>query len=156
MRSRILIINGPGLGDIGGRESDNESGLTLDGIRETCEQHCADLNLEMDFRQTDDQQALLQWLSEECEKFDGLILNPVEGDEAGVEGGGFYDSAMQAVAQSGKPAIEVRLSNVYKAGARNSQHLHKPAGDMGFVCGFGLQGYLLAINAMAQRVVADA
>lgn len=147
MRSRILIINGPGLGD-------TRSGPTLDSIREACKQHCSKLNLEMEFRQTDDQQVLLQWLSEDAEDFAGLILNPIEGDIVGVEN--FYTATMHAVAEMSKPVIEVRISNVYNPGAGISQQLHKPASDMGFVCGFGVQGYGLAINALAQRLVADA
>lgn len=156
MRSRLLIINGPGLGDLGDGESGNELPLTLDRIRESCAQRCANRNLDLDFRQTDDQQLLLQWLSEDGGKFDGLIVNPVENSEADIEYDSFYEAAMKSVARLGKPVIEVRLSNVYNSGAKKSQQLHKPECDMGFVCGLGLAGYLLAINAMAQRVVADA
>jgi len=142
------------LGDAKNRESGNESGLTLDSIRDSCERHCADQGLEMDFRQTGDQQALVQWLAEESENFDGLIVNPGEGGEADAEDDGFYAVVMRAVAQFGKPVIEVRLSNDYAAGVRSSPQLHKPECAMGFVCGFGTHSYLLAISAMSQRITA--
>ena len=154
MPSKILVINGPNAGDRNDPNGVEDSVPALEDIRRACEKHCDDSNIDLDFRQSDDHQVLIEWLQNDSEKFDGLIFNPVIRSAAGSDTSELYDSAMRVIAQSGKPAIEVRLSNIYKRGENNSKQAHKPGCDMGFVCGFGLQGYLVAINAMAQRVAA--
>ena len=151
MPSKILIISGPVSGDRIDRLDVEDSVPTLDVIREACEKHCVGLKADLDFRQSDDHRVLLEWLEKDCEEFDGVILNPAVSSKVDSGAGPFYASAMQLIADSGKPAIEVRLDNIYRSGEKKVQQQHKPECDMGFVCGFGLQGYILAINALAQR-----
>jgi 3-dehydroquinate dehydratase-2 len=152
MTSRILIVNGPDSGELKGKEGTNDPVPTMDDIRRACERHCVESKIDLDFRQSDDHQVLLEWLQKDSKEFDGLIFNPDTRSAADSGSGELYESAMQAIARSGIPAVEVRLSNIYKTGEKDSQQLHKPGCDMGFVCGFGLHSYLLAINAVAQRV----
>lgn len=152
MPQNMLIINGPGLDDLEGPfGSDNEL-VTLDSIKTACEQRCADLGLDLEFRQTDDYQLLLEWLSEDGGDYAGVIFNPFNLPGADSNTESFYQSAMQRIAQLKKPAIEVRLTNIYARDAELSRPVHKPQCDMGFVCGFGSHGYLLAITALSQRI----
>lgn len=154
MAQRILITNGPGLDDLEGRFGSDNEPLTLDSIKSACEKRCADLGLDLEFRQTDDYQLLLDSLSNEGGNYAGLIINPFNLPDADSDTDSFYQSAMQRIAQLKKPAIEVRLTNIYKRDAEISRPLHKPQCDMGFVCGFGLHSYLLAISAVSQLIAA--
>ena len=152
MPSKILVINGPNSGDLNDADGVEDSVPGLEDIRRACEKHCNDSNIELDFRQSDDPRVLIEWLQKDSDNFDGLIFNPVVHSAGDSDISELYESAMRIIAQSGKPAIEVRLNNIYKPDENNSKQAHKPGCNMGFVCGFGLHGYLLAINAMAQRV----
>ena len=100
MRTKILIINGPGLGDLTDYDGNSYGGLTLPAIRERCEQLCDELQVDLDFRQTDDQEEMCQWIAKASENFDSLIINPVGYSHAASVELGFYRSAMQVVAQS--------------------------------------------------------
>ena len=146
---KLLIINGPGLGDLS--DSDRYDGLTLQALREGCEQLCKELQVDLDFRQTDDQKEMIRWMSEDSANFDSLVINPIADLRAASVESGFYRAAMQGAAQLKKPVIEVHISNIYRQGIEIAQPLHEPDGDMGFICGFGLDGYLLAINASDHR-----
>ena len=152
MPQHILIANGPGLDDLDGRVDRDNEPLTLDSIRRACKKRCADLGLELEFRQTDDYQLMLEWLSDEGENYDGLIINPFNLPTVDIDTDSFYQSAMQRVAQLKKPAVEVRLTNLYATDAEIPRSVHKPQCDMGFVCGFGLHSYVLAISAVSQLI----
>lgn len=152
MPQSILITNGPGLDDLEGRFGGDNEPVTLDVIKSACEQRCADLGLDLEFRQTDSYQLLLERLSEDGGNYAGLIINPFNLPGADSDTESYYQSAMRRIAQLKKPAIEVRLTNIYARDAEISRPVHKPQCDMGFVCGFGLHSYLLAITALSQRI----
>ena len=152
MRTNILIVNGPGLGDLSDYDGNSYGGLTLQAIREACEKYCDELEVDLDFRQTDDQEEMFQWIAKDSEKFDSLIINPIGYSRAATVELGFFRSAMQVIAHLKKPVIEVHINNIYRQSAEITQPLHEPEGDMGFICGLGLHGYLLAIKASVHRI----
>jgi len=155
MRQKILIINGPGLSDLTDYDGNSYGGLSLQSIREGCEQLCDELEVELDFRQTDDQEEMFQWIAKDSENFDGLIINPIGYSRAATVKLGFFRSAMKVVAHLKRPVIEVHINNIYRQSAEITQPLHEPEGDMGFICGLGMYGYLLAIKATVHKISAS-
>lgn len=155
MRAKILVINGPGLGDLADYDGNSYGGLTLRDIREGCERLCNELQVDLDFRQTDDQEEMFRWIAKDSENFDSLIINPIGYSRSASVELGFFRSAIQVVAHLKRPVIEVHINNIYRQSAEITQPLHEPQGDMGFICGLGLDGYLLAIKASVARISAS-
>ena len=132
-------------------DADHYKGITLDLIRDACTTLCRALDVDMDFRQTDDQEELFTWIARISSDFDGVVVNPVGYSQAEDFDFGIYRSAVQILARLAKPMVEVHLRNIYIHGAEITRPLHEPGGDMGFVSGFGADGYLLAIKSVAER-----
>jgi 3-dehydroquinate dehydratase-2 len=152
MKKTVLILNGPGLGDLRDYQDTSCEEITLDGLRSECSALCDELGLDLEFRQTDDQDEMFRWIAKDSEKYDGVIINPVGHSRAAIEMFELYRSAIQMIATLKKPVIEVHISNIYRQVEEVTQPLHEPAGEMGFICGFGTLSYLLAIRAMARKL----
>jgi len=152
MQPRILIITGTGLDDLGDCDWNGHKGLTSELIREACQQLCDDLRVDMDFRQADDQEKMIRWIAKDSEKFDGLIISPAGYSRASTEAPGVCQSALQDVAKLELPVIEVHVNNIYRNSDRTAQPLREPEGEMGFICGFGMHSYLMAIKAIVKRI----
>ena len=147
----ILVLNGPGLGDLGagrGRYGD----LTLEYIRDECSTLCEQLGFEIDFRQTDDEDEMFGWIAKDSENFAALIINPLGYLKAGNVDFDMYRSAIRMIAHQRKLVIEVHMTNIFREGAETTKPLQAPEGEMGFISGLGLHSYLLAIRAAAKRL----
>ena len=147
MRDRtILILNGPGLSNRG-------DGLSLEQVKDTCSALCSELQLSLDFRQTEDQGEMLRWISEDGRDHDALLINPGGcGDGGGTIDLDKYDAAVTKAAARGKPLVEVRLHNIFQEGVGQSRPLLGPQGTLGLISGLGVHGYTLAISAVARRL----
>lgn len=156
MTHKILVLNGPGLGDLSDYDGNTYRGLTLEKIRSECSKLCRNLGMELDFRQTEDQDEMFRWIAKDSEGYDGVIINPVGYSRAATVSYALYRSAIQMIAMLKKPVVEVHISNIFSQSAEITQPLHEPVGDMGFVCGLGVQSYLLGIRAIAHRFGLDA
>lgn len=154
--AKILVLNGPGLADLGDYSGSWHGQLTLDGIRADCQAVCDELGLELDFRQTDNQDEMFRWIAKDSESFDGVVINPVGHSKGMMEVFELYRSAIQIIATLKKPVIEVHISNIFSQVEDVNQRLHEPEGDMGFVCGFGNFSYTLAIRAIHRKLATPA
>jgi 3-dehydroquinate dehydratase-2 len=152
MTSTVLILNGPGLSDLSHYKSIGDATMTLAEIEEDCAELCKSLGLELDFRQTDNQDEMFRWIAKDSEGFDGVIINPVGHSQSAIQKFELYRSAIQMIANLKKPIIEVHISNIYRQVAEITQPLHEPVGDMGFICGLGKYSYLLALRAIARKL----
>ncbi len=152
MQPSILIVNGPGQANLSDHDSNSHGGLTLTMVREAAEALCTELAIALDFRQTENQDEMFQWIAREGEEFDGVIINPGGYSRSPVVSPGIYQSAIQVIARLKKPVIEVHSDNFYHQNADNTQPLHEPEGNLGFICGFGLNSYLAAIRAIRLRL----
>lgn len=139
---RILILNGPNLNMLGTREPEVYGSQTLDDIETLCAAHASSLGSELDFRQSNHEGELVDWIQETREKHDGLIINAGAFTHTSVA----LHDALMAI---DKPIIEVHLSNVFQREEfRHHSYISKPA--KGVLCGFGSQGYVMALDAMAE------
>ena len=140
----ILILNS---GLPGGSHDDRHGGPTSEQVRDACATVCAGLDIDLEFRQTDDQEQMLRSIASDGIRFSALILSP-----AGPVDPERYSAAVEAMSRSKIPVIEVHPGNVFLNNGDAYKPLPGPAGATGFVCGMGLQGYLLAIRAIAKRL----
>ena len=139
--ARILILNGPNLNMLGVREPEIYGHKTLDDIRQDCEGHAA-AGVTIDFRQSNSEADLIDWIQQARDTADGIIINPAAFTHTSV-------AILDALVLTGLPVIEIHISNIFRReGFR--QHSYVSAGATGIISGFGAHGYLLAIDAMAE------
>jgi 3-dehydroquinate dehydratase II len=140
----ILVLNGPNLNLLGVREPATYGRDTLADIEEACMERASVLGLALDFRQSNHEGQLVEWIQEARENADGIILNA----------GGYSHSSVavfDALKAVELPVIEVHLSNIYRREQFRHNSLVSQAAT-GVICGLGAQGYLLALEAMARMV----
>jgi 3-dehydroquinate dehydratase-2 len=137
----ILVLNGPNLNLLGVREPETYGRETLADIEESCLEHAAVLDLAVDFRQSNSEGQLVDWIQEARESADAIVINA-----------GAYSHTSIAILDALKacelPIIEVHLSNIF-ARERFRHHSYVSAVAKGVICGLGGQGYILALDAIA-------
>jgi 3-dehydroquinate dehydratase II len=143
----ILVLNGPNLNLLGVREPQTYGRDTLADIEEACLERAAELDLTVDFRQSNHEGQLVDWIQEGRESADGILLNAGALTHTSI-------AILDALRASELPVIEVHLSNIHR---RESYRRHSYVSEaaLGMICGFGLHGYLLALEAMAQIIKRD-
>lgn len=147
MSTTVLILNGPNLNMLGSRQPEIYGRETLADIEASCRRHGAALGLTVDFRQSNHEGQLVDWIQEARGKAGGIIINAGAYTHTSI-------ALLDALLASELPAVEVHLSNIHqREGFRQHSYVSKAA--RGMICGFGSQGYLLALDAMA-RLVAPA
>lgn len=145
----LLVLNGPGLADL----SDSRYGnLTLEQVRNECSALCEQLGVGLEFRQTDDVEEMLRWISNDSGNFAALIINPIGYAATGTVDIDSYLSAIEMIAELEKPVVEVHMTNIFHDDSTQARPMQGPDDDMGFVCGLGVPGYLLAIKAVEKRL----
>jgi 3-dehydroquinate dehydratase-2 len=146
----ILVLNGPNLSRLGTREVIIYGTATYADLVQVCQDTAAELGLDVDVRQTDYEGEMLGWLHEAADgAVDGVVLN----------GGAWthYSYALRdAVANAtgvGVPVIEVHISQ--PAAREEFRHLSvvAPVAN-GSITGLGIDGYRLALRALAGRALA--
>jgi 3-dehydroquinate dehydratase-2 len=141
--TRVLVLNGPNLGRLGSREPEIYGTATFDDLVAACRETAADLGLEVDVRQTDDETQLIAWLQEAADAGWPVVLNPAAFTH--------YSYAIRdACSQLSAPLVEVHLSN--PAARETFRHTSVVAGvATGSITGLGLDSYRLALRAVAAR-----
>ena len=152
----ILILNGPGLADLRDFDGNTYGEMTLGTIEQQCTELCAQLALDVDFRQTDEENEMFRFIARDSEDYDGLIINPIGYSRAASVNFEMFRNAIMLIAHLKKPVIEVHITNIFLPGADITRPLHVPEGNMGFISGLGFHSYLLAIKAINQRISQEA
>jgi 3-dehydroquinate dehydratase-2 len=140
--TRVLVLNGPNLGRLGSREPEVYGSASHDDLAAACRDVGAELGLDVDVRQTDDETELLSWLHEAADGGVPVVLNPAAFTH--------YSYALRdACAQLTAPLIEVHLSN--PAARERFRHTSVIAAvATGTIAGFGIDSYVLALHALAR------
>lgn len=140
MSKRVLVLNGPNLGRLGSREPEKYGATTFAELVGVCEKTAAELGLEVDVRQTDDETELVHWLHEAADARTPVVLNPAAFTH-------YSYSLRDAIAQRTAPLIEIHLTN--PATREDFRHTSVVAGvATGTIAGFGLDSYRLALRAL--------
>ena len=139
-----MVLNGPNLGRLGSREPDVYGHQDLDALRVKLVDEAPD-ETTIDLRQTDDEATLLGWLHEAVDSGCAVILNPAAFTHYSYA----LRDAAAMVTKAGLPLIEVHISNPH---ARETfRHVSVISGvATGVIAGFGLDSYLLALNALSR------
>lgn len=140
MTKPIFVLNGPNLNLLGKREPEIYGSGTLADIQASLDSLAQELSLAIDFRQSNHEGDLLDWLHEAREEASAVIINA----------GAYTHSSIairDAVAAIGIPVVEVHLSNVH-AREEFRQHSYLAPVALGAISGFGPQSYLLALRAL--------
>ena len=136
----IIIINGPNLNMLGKREPEIYGNKTIDDIKKECLKKGLDNNMNIDFRQTNSEGEIINWLHEVNNNFDGLIINPAGYTHTSV-------AILDALKTIKKPKIEIHLSNIYSREEFRKKTITGEGMD-GIISGFGISSYTLSIEAM--------
>ena len=137
----VLVLNGPNLNLLGTREPAIYGAETLDDVAALCRTAGKRLNLSIDFRQSNAEHQLIDWLHAARTDIDGVVINPAAYTHTSV-------AIADALTAIEKPVIEVHISNVHRREAFR-HHSYVSAVAEAIIVGCGTQGYVLALERMA-------
>ena len=149
----VCVFNGPNLNLLGTREPGIYGSATLDDVRKLCEQACARHGWTLDFRQSNHEGALVDALHDAgrlraAGQLAGVVLNAGAYTHTSV-------ALHDAIKGTGVPLVELHISNVF-AREPFRHHSHISSVARAVMCGWGVQGYALAIDGLAQWLPAHA
>ncbi|GAA1430815.1 type II 3-dehydroquinate dehydratase [Microlunatus lacustris] len=142
----VLVLNGPNLNLLGTREPAVYGSATLAEVEAGCRAVAAELGLELEFRQTNHEGELVDWLQEAGRRqadgeVVGVVLNPAAYSHTSV-------ALADAISGTGLRLVEVHLSNVHRRESFR-QHSYVSPVAVGVIVGLGPTGYQLAVRALA-------
>ncbi|WP_024509799.1 type II 3-dehydroquinate dehydratase [Bradyrhizobium sp. ARR65] len=141
----IYVLNGPNLNLLGTREPETYGHATLADVEKLCTETAAQFGLHADCRQSNHEGELVDFIHEaHAKKAVGIVINAGAYSHTSIA----LHDALVAVKI---PAVEVHVSNIH---ARESfrHHSFTAAAAFASLCGFGIDGYRLAINGLAARI----
>ncbi|HIF76284.1 MAG TPA: type II 3-dehydroquinate dehydratase [Sulfitobacter sp.] len=141
----VLILNGPNLNLLGTRQPEVYGKTTLADVEALCAAETARLDLEMQFAQSNHEGALIDLIHEARGQHAGIILNAGAYTHTSI-------ALMDAIASVELPVVEVHLSNIHARESFRHRSYIAPVA-IGQICGFGVHGYVLAIQALQRCVV---
>ena len=138
--NKIIILNGPNLNLLGDREKNQYGNFTLKDVEKDCNSYAAKINIKLTLFQSNIEGELIEQIQKSRNDQDGLIINA-----------GGYTHTSVAIHDALKilkiPIIELHISNIYnREEFRNKSLISKVAS--GVICGFGVNGYIMALDAM--------
>ena len=142
MAGTVLVLNGPNLEDLlGVREPEIYGKETLADIKQRCVERAKGHGLKVDFRQSNSEATLIDWLHEARNTMAGVVINPA--------GFSFHSIALlDALKMFDGPKVEVHITNIHKREPMYQKSLMSH-GVTGVIAGLGGLGYALAIDAVA-------
>jgi len=135
----VLFLNGPNLNLLGTREPEVYGRLTLADIKAQVRNRAAELKLDVDFRQSNVEGELVNWIQEAKGKFQAIVINAAAYTHTSV-------ALRDAISAVGVPTIEIHLSNIQA----REEFRHKSliaSVCRGQICGFGVKSYILGLEA---------
>ena len=140
----IAVLNGPNINMLGLREPEKYGSATLDDLEALCAETAEALGLAIDFRQTNAEGELINWVQECRGRAAGIVINPAGYTHTSI-------ALMDALLAVDLPVIEVHITNIHRREEfRHHSYVSKAA--TGVIAGLGVEGYALALRAMAGLV----
>jgi len=141
----IAVLNGPNMNMLGLRQPELYGAATLDDVEQLCAETGEALGFAIDFRQTNVEGELISWVQECRGRAAGIIINPAGYTTTSV-------ALMDALLAVELPVIEVHVTNIHRR-EEFRQHSYVSKAAVGVICGLGIQGYALALTAMAAALL---
>ncbi len=145
MSKKIIIINGPNLNLLGTREPEIYGNESLDDLKSIVNSHIEKnfSDLSVNFYQSNTEGEIVNKIQESA-SLNGIIINAGGLSHSSI-------SILDALLSTKIPKIEVHISNLFsREEFRQNSYVSK--GVDGFVCGFGINGYLLAIDGISKLI----
>lgn len=144
MAIRILVIHGPNLNLLGKREPDVYGHQTLQQINARLQEEADKIGAELKIIQSNFEGEIVSFIGENADWADGIIINPAAYTHTSV-------AIRDAISAVHLPAVEVHLSNVFKREEFRHFSYISPVAS-GVICGFGPEGYVLALEAIVKEI----
>jgi 3-dehydroquinate dehydratase-2 len=135
-------MNGPNLNLLGEREPAIYGDETLADVEASCRRVGAEFKLEIEFRQSNREYEIIDWIQEARERAGGIVINPAGFSHTSV-------AILDALATFEGPIIEVHISNIHKREPFR-RHSYVSGVASGVIAGLGVQGYALALQRLAR------
>ena len=140
INNSILVISGPNLNLLGNREEKYYGNISLDEIHEKIKKIGNSNNFTIECKQSNSESEIIEWIQNAKNNFKAIIINA-----------GGYTHTSVAIHDALKvlkiPIIELHISNIYnREEFRHKSLISKVAN--GVICGFGAEGYIMALKAM--------
>jgi 3-dehydroquinate dehydratase-2 len=145
MAKTIYILNGPNLNALGTREPEKYGHSTLADVEKLCRETAKRFDLAVEFRQSNGEGELVDWFHEAKQKQAvGIVINPAGYTTTSV-------AILDAIYAVQIPTVEVHITNIHmREEFRHHSYISK--GAKAVLCGFGVQGYALAITGLAALI----
>ena len=142
MTKKILIINGPNLNLLGEREETKYGRVTLEEVKKNCEFHSKSINVEIRFYQSNIEGEIVEMIQKAKGNYNGIIINAAGYTHTSV-------AILDALLAIKLPTIEVHITNIYNREEFRKKSLISKAAN-GIICGFGVNGYIMALDSMKE------
>jgi 3-dehydroquinate dehydratase II len=142
----IYVLNGPNLNLLGVREPHLYGSTTLAQVEQLCRRVVDELGFSCEFRQTNHEGVMVDWVQEAREKAAALVINPAGLSFRSIPVLDALKTLDQPIAE-----VQVHITNIHRRDALYQNSLVSLAAT-GVICGFGPFGYELALRALAQRL----
>ncbi|KYH35683.1 3-dehydroquinate dehydratase [Clostridium tepidiprofundi DSM 19306] len=137
---KILIINGPNLNLLGSREKNIYGSMTLNDINTMIMERFRDSSIVFEFFQSNSEGYIVSKIQQAISNYDGIVINPGAYSHYSI-------AILDAIRSISIPVIEVHISNIFSREEYRKKSV-TAEGCVGFICGFGCYGYVLAVEAL--------
>ncbi|HJY17530.1 MAG TPA: type II 3-dehydroquinate dehydratase [Xanthobacteraceae bacterium] len=142
MAKTLYVLNGPNLNLLGQRQPEIYGRATLADVEKLCRTTAQRLGVAIVFRQSNHEGDIVDWINEaHAEKAAGLVINPAALTTTSI-------AILDALLVMAAPVIEVHISNIHKR-EEYRRHSYVSQAARAVICGFGVDGYALAITGLA-------
>ena len=138
----IYVLNGPNLNRLGRREPEIYGKVTLAEIEERCRSEAGNRSIE--FRQTNSESQLIDWIHEAIELGSGIIINPAAYSFTSI-------AILDALKMFPGPIVELHISNIHRR-EEHYHHSHVSKIATAVIAGLGSDGYVLAMRAIVDLI----
>ncbi len=144
MSTQISIFNGPNLNLLGLRQPEIYGHETLQDVENNCSALASDLGVKIEFRQSNHEGQLVDWIQEARDTSAGIIINPAAYSHTSV-------AILDALNTFEGPVMEVHISNIHSREAfRHHSYISQRAD--GVIAGCGTDGYLFALRRIHKLI----
>ncbi|EJN06542.1 type II 3-dehydroquinate dehydratase [Phyllobacterium sp. YR531] len=142
MKQQVFILNGPNLNMLGKREPGIYGATTLSDIEALCRAEGEKLGVDIEFRQSNHEGDLVNWIQEAGERRALVLINPAAYTHTSI-------ALHDAIRAAGVTLVEVHISNIH---AREPFRHHSYVSSLakGVLCGFGVDGYVMGLRALVK------